>query len=76
MLRSDTRENLAGVSGDKAAVQRLTKSMLGAIREVHKAGCVHRDVKPDNMLLASAGGLLSKGAKVPNTTRVRQLVYC
>eukprot|EP00240_Pyramimonas_obovata_P014874 CAMPEP_0118922700 /NCGR_PEP_ID=MMETSP1169-20130426/1541_1 /TAXON_ID=36882 /ORGANISM="Pyramimonas obovata, Strain CCMP722" /LENGTH=205 /DNA_ID=CAMNT_0006863615 /DNA_START=58 /DNA_END=671 /DNA_ORIENTATION=- len=45
-----------GVRGDKAAVKALAKRLLESIRAIHKAGCVHRDVKPDNVLIAKGGG--------------------
>jgi serine/threonine-protein kinase len=34
----------------------LTKQLLSALRVVHEAGIVHRDVKPDNLMVCREGG--------------------
>ncbi|HEY0709801.1 MAG TPA: serine/threonine-protein kinase [Polyangia bacterium] len=39
-----------------ARVRRLALDVLGALAEAHRAGIVHRDVKPANIFLDAAGG--------------------
>ena len=39
---------------DLIAAVVTTRSLLTTLRDCHAAGCVHRDVKPDNIILAGA----------------------
>ena len=39
---------------DLSAAVVTTRSLLTTLRDCHAAGCVHRDVKPDNIILAGA----------------------
>ena len=41
-------------SVDLSAAVATTRSLLTTLRECHAAGCVHRDVKPDNIILVGA----------------------
>ena len=50
-----------GVGDESRAVRAFSKQLLQAVKSVHDAGVVHRDVKPDNILFAR-GGLGSKPA--------------
>ncbi|KAK3269554.1 hypothetical protein CYMTET_22009 [Cymbomonas tetramitiformis] len=45
-----------GVSSEEAAVKATMKSLLTSISSLHGAGVVHRDIKPDNLLLSVEGG--------------------
>jgi serine/threonine-protein kinase len=40
---------------DPARVVHIAKQALGALGAAHKSGLVHRDIKPDNLLLMRAG---------------------
>jgi serine/threonine protein kinase len=42
-------------SGDRIQADRLARELLGALAHIHRAGIVHRDVKPANVLFDSAG---------------------
>jgi eukaryotic-like serine/threonine-protein kinase len=50
-------ENLAERLAQKAEVDclRLARELLGALAHIHAAGIVHRDVKPQNVLIAPDG---------------------
>ena len=45
----------------------LARELLGALDHIHRAGIVHRDVKPQNVLIASGGGakLIDFGIALP-----------
>jgi serine/threonine protein kinase len=43
---------------DLAVIQRLTREVTSLILEVHRTGYVHRDLKPDNILLSESGHLV------------------
>lgn len=39
-------------------VRRIAEAMFSALHAMHKAGIVHRDIKPHNILMADDGGIL------------------
>jgi hypothetical protein len=41
--------------GDQVPVERLAGDLLSALEAIHRVGVVHRDVKPQNVLLAPGG---------------------
>jgi serine/threonine-protein kinase len=62
-------ENLAERMSRQAGVdcERLARELLGALAHIHGAGIVHRDVKPQNVLIAADGSakLIDFGIALP-----------
>ena len=62
-------ENLAQRMCTAAAIdcERLARELLGALAHIHGAGIVHRDIKPQNVLIAPDGGakLIDFGIALP-----------
>jgi predicted Ser/Thr protein kinase len=62
-------ENLADriAGGGEIDCERLAREVLGALAHIHAAGIVHRDVKPQNLLMAPDGGvkLIDFGIALP-----------
>ena len=57
MLRGDTLEARikAGPPLDGAEVERILRTLLDGLEQVHDAGFLHRDIKPANILLDAKG---------------------
>jgi serine/threonine protein kinase len=53
--------------GAKVDPERLARELLGAVAHIHAAGIVHRDIKPQNVLLAPDGSakLIDFGIALP-----------
>jgi tetratricopeptide (TPR) repeat protein len=62
-------ENLAQrmAGGSEVDPERLARELLGALAHIHRAGILHRDVKPQNVLLAPDGSakLIDFGIALP-----------
>src|ERR1044072_307595 len=58
VLEDVAGDNLAERRSQKAEIDcgRLARELLGALAHIHAAGIVHRDVKPQNILIAPGGG--------------------
>ena len=54
-LREDVAENGPYVADD---LERLTHKLIEAVRAVHEAGIIHRDIKPTNVMISAHGPVL------------------
>lgn len=54
-LREDVAENGPYVADD---LERLTYKLIEAVKAVHQAGIIHRDIKPTNVMIAATGPVL------------------
>lgn len=56
-----------------AAAARLARELGGALTTAHRAGVLHRDIKPDNIILTQTGAKIADFgiARVPDSTLTR-----
>jgi hypothetical protein len=54
--------------GEEIDCERLARELLGAVAHIHAAGIVHRDIKPQNVLIAPDGSvrLIDFGIALPS----------
>jgi serine/threonine-protein kinase len=57
-----------------AEAARLARELASALTEAHEAGILHRDVKPENVMLAKNGGKIADFgiARIPDSTLTHQ----
>lgn len=64
------RERIADGPLTPMEVARLARELGGALTQAHAAGVIHRDVKPENVILSRTGGKLTDFgiARIPDST--------
>jgi len=65
---------------DSMTVKRITKQMLDAVTTCHRQGLIHRDLKPQNILVDRSGNVkvcdfgLARAFSVPISTMTHEVV--